>query len=357
MSSNNQGGQPDRNSDKDQEASANEWESKTKVVRKCFQGPDTAQALFRIALSSKAYADIAVHAKESLDAEICGVLIGQVCKDDNGLFISVTDIIRGESAKRSKTHVTFTQDTWNRIHAQKDKNFSDLQIVGWYHSHPGFGVEVSDMDRFIHKNFFPASTQVAFVTDPLGGNVAILVNTDEGLQYVERFWVDGKEHKCYVPAEQSGAASSAAGFADYSRMFDAVESVNTRLSHVLQTVDAMRESLYKFLLVIGFVFCTGIIIGIGYHIYSSVAFRNEPPKVRNFVPVPIQIGDKTIMVGVGIVNWDVPPELNAAYLQAELMKRQAEAEKLMKEKPVVEDTNSTKTNSTLSDKKPVTGEE
>src|SRR4029453_14212343 len=37
---------------------------------------------------------------------------------------------------------------------------------GWYHSHPGFGVFLSDYDVFIHKNFFTATHQIAWVFDP-----------------------------------------------------------------------------------------------------------------------------------------------------------------------------------------------
>jgi hypothetical protein len=42
----------------------------------------------------------------------------------------------------------------------------DARIVGWYHSHPGFGVFLSDHDTFIHNNFFSSPQQVAWVYDP-----------------------------------------------------------------------------------------------------------------------------------------------------------------------------------------------
>lgn len=349
--SNNPGDRGDGDSNKDRKMSVDEWKSKTKMIRKPFDGPKSAQALLRVAISSSAYADIAVHAKESLDAEICGVLVGQVCQDDNGPFVSVSAIIRGKSAKQNKTHVTFTQETWNTIHAERDKNYRDLQIVGWYHSHPGFGVEVSDMDRFIHKNFFPAQTQIAFVTDPLGGDVAILANTDRGLQYVERFWVDGKEHKCCVPDKQP-ANTSSDNPAGSSNLLDAVEAVNTRLGQVVQTVDEMRDSLYKFLLTIGFIFCVAIMLAIGYYIYNSLTSKVEPPELRQYVQRPIQIGDKTVLIGIGIVDWQIPPELDAAYLQAELLKREAEAKKQAQNKSAVGDMNAPKNSPTATPNQP-----
>ena len=54
------------------------------------------------------------------------------------------------------------------INREHDETYPDLKMVGWYHSHPGFGVFLSGHDLFIHRNFFTAPWQVAFVTDPLG---------------------------------------------------------------------------------------------------------------------------------------------------------------------------------------------
>ncbi len=48
----------------------------------------------------------------------------------------------------------------------KDQKYPNERIVGWYHSHPGFGVFLSDHDTFIHKNFFSSPGQVAWGFDP-----------------------------------------------------------------------------------------------------------------------------------------------------------------------------------------------
>ena len=39
-------------------------------------------------------------------------------------------------------------------------------IVGWYHTHPGFGIFLSNMDAFIHENFFSFPWEPAYVFDP-----------------------------------------------------------------------------------------------------------------------------------------------------------------------------------------------
>ena len=102
------------------------------------------------------------HARSSMDAEICGILIGK-SKDGN---TCVEASIQGEKASQAAAHVTFTQETWEHIYKEKDAKHPDQEIVGWYHSHPGFGVFLSGYDLFIHENFFSAKHQVAWVFDP-----------------------------------------------------------------------------------------------------------------------------------------------------------------------------------------------
>jgi proteasome lid subunit RPN8/RPN11 len=117
------------------------------------------------------------HARTSMKAEVCGVLIGNT-EDDR---MTVEACIAGINAAQGGAHVTFTQDTWEHIYKIKDKEFPDHKIVGWYHSHPGFGVFLSEHDLFIQQNFFSNPLQVAWVFDPhtdeegcfgwIGGNI------------------------------------------------------------------------------------------------------------------------------------------------------------------------------------------
>jgi hypothetical protein len=204
--------------------------------------------------------------------------------------------------------------------------------VGWYHTHPGFGVEFSEMDLFIQRNFFSGPTQIALVTDPLSGAVAICVNTPGGIEYLSRFWVDGREQPCRAP-QQNSVKPGAAAVTDAppaSDVAQAVQALESRVNQLVHVVDEQRASFYRFLLFVGVIVCLGIVVSVGYFIYSQFISRNEPPKLNQFVPVPVQVGDKTVMIGVGVAEWQVPPELNAIYLQVEQLKRAAE-EKAAKE--------------------------
>jgi proteasome lid subunit RPN8/RPN11 len=102
------------------------------------------------------------HARTSMKAEVCGVLIGSTEHER----MTVEACIQGINAAQGGAHVTFTQDTWEHIYKIKDKEYPDQKIVGWYHSHPGFGVFLSEHDLFIQQNFFSNPQQVAWVFDP-----------------------------------------------------------------------------------------------------------------------------------------------------------------------------------------------
>src|SRR4051794_991725 len=75
-----------------------EKSSSEKLMRRTFPGPRQADVLLRVALERSAYAELIAHAKESLEVEVCGVLVGQVCEDDAGRFVHVEAVIRGTAA-------------------------------------------------------------------------------------------------------------------------------------------------------------------------------------------------------------------------------------------------------------------
>ena len=298
-----------------------------KPVRRTFPGPRNAEAKLRVAIERAAYAELIAHAKASLEVEVCGVLAGNVCEDDEGLFVSVETVIRGTAANEGGTHVTFTQDTWNAIHKTLERDHPKLKIVGWYHTHPGFGVEFSEMDLFIHRNFFSGPVHLALVTDPLSGAVAICFNAPDGIQYLDRFWVDGREQQARVPASGASQPDDARPASTSPGEPDRLRVLEQRISQLVQALDDTRTFHHHFMLVCGFVFCLAVITAAGYFIYSQWSSRLEPPKVNQIVPIPVQVGDKTVILGVAVTSWQVPPELDAIMLQAELLQREEAAKR------------------------------
>jgi proteasome lid subunit RPN8/RPN11 len=291
------------------------WTDRTSRPRwKPFPGPRGVMEPARLCFTRRAYADLLAHGKESLEVEVCGVLLGRYDEDEEGLYVSVEAAVPGRAAREGGTHVTFTQETWNAIHAIREQDYPKLDVVGWYHTHPGFGVDFSEMDLFIQRNFFSRELQVAHVSDPLGGEEAVCVNTSGGVEQLSAFWIDGKERRLrrgHLTVDAGGAESRSS-----SELEAVLHSLETRISQLSAVVEGLRQSLYRFLLVSGMVVGLGMVGLFGYGLYLRFTTTYKPPETVNFASVPVQIGDKTYLFGVQVVRWQMPERLVDTYARS-----------------------------------------
>ena len=121
---------------------------------------------FQVVFRQSVLNDMRAHGESAIDVEVCGVLVGNVYRDSVAPYCQVDANIRGNFASGRNAQVTFTSETWAHINRTMDHQFPDARIVGWYHTHPGFGVFLSEMDLFIQQNFFSQPWQFAYVYDP-----------------------------------------------------------------------------------------------------------------------------------------------------------------------------------------------
>jgi hypothetical protein len=106
-----------------------------------------------------------------------------------------------------------------------------------------------------------------------------------------------------------------------------LQDLESRVSQLLLAMDEQRNALHRFLLFAGLVFCVGILGVAGYTIYLQMKARIEPPRNIGFAQIPVKVGDHTAMLGVAVVSWELPPEMNAVVQQAaEQLKRELEAQ-------------------------------
>lgn len=111
--------------------------------------------------------DMEDHALSDTSVELGGVLLGGQYEDREGQpFVVVTDSLRARHYQSTKGSFKFTHDTWEEITRERDQFPDELQMVGWYHTHPDWGVFLSGMDMFICDNFFSRLLDVALVIDP-----------------------------------------------------------------------------------------------------------------------------------------------------------------------------------------------
>lgn len=179
--------------------------------------PGNANQVYRVFFEPGVHESIWKHAGEDSSVEICGVLVGRYVRDGDGPFVQIDGSIRGEKATSKFAEVTFTHETWAKIHEQMDSKFADRVIVGWYHSHPDFGIFLSDRDRFIQEHFFSSPGQVAYVVDPIRKTEGVFVWRKGKAVLTEHYWVgsriqvptpSGEEHK--MPAASGGPATATA---------------------------------------------------------------------------------------------------------------------------------------------------
>ena len=99
--------------------------------------------------------DMEAHALSDTSVELGGVLLGQQSVDEAGEpFVWVTDALRAKHYEATKGSFKFTHDTWSQISRERDEFPEGIQMVGWYHTHPDWGVFLSGMDQFICDHFF-----------------------------------------------------------------------------------------------------------------------------------------------------------------------------------------------------------
>lgn len=149
------------------------------------------------------------HGSENTTVEICGVLVGAWKQDESGPYVHVSASIRGDAASNKFTEVTFTHETWSKINERMDKEFTDRVIVGWYHTHPDFGVFLSDRDVFIHQHFFSAPGQIALVVDPVRREEGVFTWKSGKPQLAPTHWVG--------PDQRWSPRVSASGMPEHTR--------------------------------------------------------------------------------------------------------------------------------------------
>ncbi|MDA7925960.1 Mov34/MPN/PAD-1 family protein [Mariniblastus sp.] len=111
--------------------------------------------------------DMEAHALSNTNVELGGVLMGRQFIDHAGKpFVIISDCLRATHFEATKGTFKFTHETWREITRQREEFRPDLEMVGWYHTHPDWGVFLSGMDLFICNNFFNRALDVALVIDP-----------------------------------------------------------------------------------------------------------------------------------------------------------------------------------------------
>jgi len=143
-----------------------------------------------ILISERAFRAAQVHADSSLQREVAGILIGPhpEKQPDGRYVVHISDAIIAKHTRMQGASVTYTPESWRYVNDRLAEMYPNEEavIVGWYHTHPGFGIFLSGMDQFIHQNFFTQTWHIAMVLDPLAQESGFFC-WDRGLSKVDKY--------------------------------------------------------------------------------------------------------------------------------------------------------------------------
>lgn len=125
-----------------------------------------------VLIDENAFRGAQAHSLTSMSREVAGVLVGPhpEKQPDGRYIVHITDYIIAKHTRMQGASVTYTPESWRYVNDVMMERYPEEEavIVGWYHTHPGFGIFLSNMDLFIHHNFFTQKWHLALVLDPVG---------------------------------------------------------------------------------------------------------------------------------------------------------------------------------------------
>ncbi|HKI19946.1 MAG TPA: Mov34/MPN/PAD-1 family protein [Isosphaeraceae bacterium] len=150
-------------------------------------GPDDLPVF----LDRRAADAIERHALSDTSVELGGILLGKECLDPatGRPFVWITQSLEAKHYANTQASFTYTHDSWEEITRERDQLHPESDIVGWYHTHPSFGIFLSHHDLFIHQHFFSQPLQVAYVVDPINQSRGFFYWREGGLAPTGGFYL------------------------------------------------------------------------------------------------------------------------------------------------------------------------
>ena len=121
----------------------------------------------KVYLRQDVYKELERFSAEDTDHERGTILLGNWTEEMGKLHVVISHAIEARYTDASASTLTFTHKTWEYVHEEQEKNYPDEKIIGWQHTHPGYGIFLSNYDLFIQENFFNLPFQIAYVIDPI----------------------------------------------------------------------------------------------------------------------------------------------------------------------------------------------
>lgn len=121
----------------------------------------------KVYIKQDVYRALEKNALVDVEHERGTILLGDYCEDLGKVHVIISNYIEARYTDASASTLTFTHETWNYVYKEQGAKYPDKKIVGWQHTHPSYGIFLSNYDLFIQENFFNLPFQVAYVIDPI----------------------------------------------------------------------------------------------------------------------------------------------------------------------------------------------
>lgn len=99
--------------------------------------------------------------------ELGSIILGEYSEELGKTHVIISDYIEAKYTDASASTLTFTHETWDYVHREHERLYPQKKIIGWQHTHPNYGIFLSNYDMFIQENFFNMPFQIAYVIDPI----------------------------------------------------------------------------------------------------------------------------------------------------------------------------------------------
>ena len=93
------------------------------------------------------------------------VLIGSSERAGGKRHLYIKGAIPLEEVSEKQGKYYFSEKTWGKIYEESEKYFQGLEIVGWFLSRPGIGLQNQMIMEETHRTYFSGADKVLFATD------------------------------------------------------------------------------------------------------------------------------------------------------------------------------------------------
>ncbi len=118
----------------------------------------------------------------SVPLETIGFLIGEAFQWNKTPYCVIHGIATGKT-NANEVHVEFAEGALAEVVGELRSKYADMMMVGWYHSHPGYGCFLSATDIDTQLGYFRQPYHVALVVDPIAKSYEFFKAVESELGY------------------------------------------------------------------------------------------------------------------------------------------------------------------------------